>query len=98
VSAMTNETPTEATPIPGNGVSDINNYGELATWDTTSLEYREKISQLVTQYRPPYSDSTTSAYQAGLLTWEHARAQLGMVSDPSDPRWGRFFVSRSQHP
>lgn len=76
-------------------IPDINRYGELATWDTTSREYREKISQLTKQHRGHSSDSGVGAYQAGLLTWEHARAELGMESDPSDPRWGRFFVPHS---
>ena len=68
---------------------NINEWGELAEWDTTSRKYRRKIRRL---RRYSLHSNTGDAYVLGLLTWEHARALMGIRSDPRDPRWGRFFV------
>jgi hypothetical protein len=73
-------------------MSNTNEYGELAPWDTTSRKYRKKIKRL-TRRNKRYPINAMSAYQVGLLTWEHSRAEMGIKSDPTDPRWGRFFVS-----
>lgn len=72
---------------------NINEWGELAEWDTTSRKYRRKIRHL--RRNSLYPDAG-EAYSLGLLTWEHARALMGIRSDPKDPRWGRFFVSTTR--
>ena len=73
-------------------MSNINEYGELAEWDTTSRKYRKKIKKLTRSYQRYPSESAMSCYQLGIMTWEHTRATMGIKSDQSDPRWGRFFV------
>jgi len=73
-------------------MSDINQYGELAPWDTTSRKYRRNVKRLTRQGRKYPSHNSMSCYQLGLLTWEHARALVGWKSDPKDPLWGRFRV------
>lgn len=73
-------------------MSDINEYGELAEWDTTSRQYRKKIRKLTRHHRWYPVASAMQCYHVGLMTWEQARAELGIKSDPNDPRWGRFFV------
>jgi hypothetical protein len=77
-------------------MTNINEYGELAPWDTTSRAYRKKIRKLNRRGRRFPSYNSIQAYQVGLETWEQSRAELGIYErgDYKDPRWGRFFVPK----
>lgn len=52
----------------------------------------KKIRKLTRHHRWYPVASAMQCYHVGLMTWEQARAELGIKSDPNDPRWGRFFV------
>lgn len=71
----------------------VNKWGELASFDTASRKYRRTIKRLARDYRQRSGSIFTSdSYYNGLITWETARAEMGLLSNHKDPRWGRFFV------